>query len=70
MNNFTERTWVMVQMEAKIKALMETYIKYPPRKLQSMGYDGPIELSKYQKFMYIREQLEKNGFNIPLPSGN
>ena len=26
---------------------MKTYVKYPPRKLQSMGYDGPlIELSR------------------------
>jgi arylsulfatase len=49
---------------------MKTYIKYPPRKLQSMGYDGPIELSKYQKFQYVREMLAKDGINIPLPTGN
>jgi arylsulfatase A-like enzyme len=70
MNNFTERTWTMVPIEAAIKELMMTYIKYPPRKLQSMGYDGPMELSKYQKFMYIREQLDKEGFNLQLPTGN
>jgi arylsulfatase len=49
---------------------MATYVKYPPRKLQSMGYDGPIELSKYQKFQYIQEMLAKDGVNIPLPTGN
>ena len=25
---------------------MKTYSQYPPRKLQSMGYDGPIEISQ------------------------
>jgi arylsulfatase len=70
MNNWTERTWTMVPITAAIEKLMETYIKYPPRKMQSMGYDGPIELSKYQKFNWIREQLQKDGVKLPLPAGN
>jgi len=70
MNNYTERTWTMVTIAGAIKDLMKTYVQYPPRKLQSMGYDGPIELSKYQQFQWIREQLHKEGVNIPLPTGN
>jgi len=70
MNNYTERTWTMVTIAGEIKKLMETYVKYPPRKLQSMGYDGPIELSKYQQFQWVREQLGKEGVHIPLPTGN
>jgi hypothetical protein len=70
MNNFTDHTWTLVPVEMAIKELMETYVKYPPRKLQSMGYDGPIELSKYQKFQYIREALKNEGVNIPMPAGN
>jgi len=70
MNNFTEHTWTMVTFGESISALMKTYVKYPPRKLQSMGYDGPIEISKYQKFLWVREQLEKEGVKIPLPTGN
>ncbi len=70
MNNYTERTWTMVPISAAIEKLMKTYVQYPPRKLQSMGYDGPIEISRYQKFQYIREQLQKDGVKIPLPSGN
>jgi len=70
MNNFTERTWAMVPVEQVITKLMKTYVQYPPRKLQSMGYDGPIEISKYQKFQYVREMLQKDGVNIPLPTGN
>jgi arylsulfatase len=70
MNNFTERTWTLVTISEAIKDLMKTYVKYPPRKLQSMGYDGPITLSNYQKFQYIREMLDKEGVTITLPTGN
>jgi arylsulfatase A-like enzyme len=70
MNNYTERTWTMVPIGQELSELMKTYVKYPPRKLQSMGYDGPIEISKYQKFQYVREMLAKDGIVIPLPTGN
>jgi hypothetical protein len=49
---------------------MKTYVKYPPRKMQSLGYTGPITLSQYQRFAYIREILEKEGISIPIPTGN
>ena len=70
MNNYTERTWMMVPMGQVITELMKTYVKYPPRKMQSMGYDGPVTLSGYQKFQWVREELGKEGVNIPLPTGN
>jgi hypothetical protein len=70
MNNFTESTWIAPVMAEEIKKLMETYVKYPPRKLQSMSYDGPITLSSYQKFEWMREQLQKEGVHIPFPTGN
>jgi arylsulfatase A-like enzyme len=70
MNNYTERTWTMVPISMAIEKLMKTYVEYPPRKLQSMGYDGPVELSKYQKFEWIREALKNQGVNIALPTGN
>ena len=70
MNNFTERTWVMITISEEIKKLMQTYVQYPPRKVQSASYTGPITLSNYQKFEWIREQLKKEGVNIPLPTDN
>ena len=60
----------MVPIAQKIEGLMKTYIQYPPRKMQSMAYDGPIEISKYEKFQWVREQLMKEGIKIELPSGN
>jgi arylsulfatase A-like enzyme len=70
MNNYTERTWTMVTISAAIKDLMKTYVKYPPRKLQSEVYTGPITITQYERFQSMRELLEKEGVNIPMPSGN
>ena len=70
MNNYTERTWTMVTFNDAIGKLMKTYIEYPPRKLQSEVYTGPITISNYQKFQWVREQLMKDGVHLPLPTGN
>ena len=70
MNNYTERTWMGVVMGEEINKLMKTYVQYPPRKLQSLTYTGPITLSNYQRFEWLRDQLKKEGFNLPLPTGN
>jgi arylsulfatase len=70
MNNYTERTWTLVTINEAVKKKVETYLKYPPRKLQSEVYTGPITLSNYQKFKWVREELGKDGINLPLPTGN
>jgi arylsulfatase len=70
MNNFTERTWITVPISAAVENLMKTYLQYPPRKMQSMGYDGPVEISQYQQFQWVRDALMKEGVNISLPTGN
>jgi arylsulfatase len=70
MNNFTERTWMGVLMEQELKKIMTTYVKYPPRKVQSYGYTGPITLSDYERLQSVREILAKEGVNVPMPSGN
>jgi arylsulfatase A-like enzyme len=70
MSNITERTWTVVTISEAIKELMKSYVKYPPRKLQSMTYSGPITISDYERFQHVREQLEKQGVNLPMPTGN
>ncbi|MCX6915401.1 MAG: arylsulfatase, partial [Verrucomicrobia bacterium] len=70
MNNFTERTWLAPVMQTELQRVMKTFIEYPPRKLQSDGYTGPITISAYEKFGWLREQLKKDGVSISLPTGN
>jgi arylsulfatase A-like enzyme len=70
MNNFTERTWMAVPMQEELKNVLASFVKYPPRKLQSMGYTGPITISAYQRFAWLREQLKKEGVTLTMPTGN
>jgi arylsulfatase len=70
MNNYTERTWTLVTINQAIRDLMQTYVEYPPRKLQGEGYSGPITLTQYQRLQFVREALQKEGFNLTLPTGN
>ena len=59
MNNYTERTWTLVTINEAITNLMKTYLKYPPRKLQSEAYSGPITISQYERFAHVRESRKK-----------
>jgi len=70
MTTFTESTWALPVASELIAKKMKTYIDYPPRKLQSDVYTGPITITKYQRFKHIRDELKKDGFHIGLPSGN
>jgi arylsulfatase len=60
----------MVTVSDAMKDLMQTYVKYPPRKLQSESYSGPITLTQYQRFQFLKDALAKEGFHIGLPTGN
>ncbi|WP_116133637.1 arylsulfatase [Tropicimonas sp. IMCC34043] len=70
MTNWTETTWAMVQANDSITNLMKTYVQYPPRKLQSESYSGPITITNYQRFQWAKDALAKDGVNIGMPTGN
>jgi len=70
MNNFTERTWTLPTFNEEIAKKLKTYVEYPPRKLQSDVYTGPITITKYQMYKNIREDLKKEGVHLPMPTGN
>jgi arylsulfatase len=70
MNNLTESTWALVPANEVTQKLMKTSLDYPPRPLQSETYTGPITHSRYFRFQNVREELEKQGFSLPMPTGN
>jgi arylsulfatase len=70
MNNYTERTWIMITISDSINKLMKTYVQYPPRKLQSESYAGPLTLTDYQRLQSVRDLLAKDGIHLPMPTGN
>jgi hypothetical protein len=66
MNNFTEHTRYLPVVNDAVTELMQTYVQYPPRPLQSEGYSGPITLTQYQRFQNVRDQLQQQGFSLGL----
>ena len=70
MNGFTEHTWMAPIMGIELQRVMKTFVEYPPRKLQSETYTGPITISAFEKFSWLREQLKKDGIHIQMPTGN
>ncbi|MBC2601566.1 arylsulfatase [Puniceicoccus vermicola] len=70
MTNWTERTWALVSFGEATSKLMKTYAQYPPRKLQSEVYTGPVTLTDYERYEHIREAVEKEGISLPMPTGN
>jgi arylsulfatase len=49
--------------------LMKTYVQYPPRKLQSATYTGPLTITDYQRFQQIRDQLKAQGVTVGIGGG-
>jgi len=43
MNNYTERTWLAPVMKQELQKVMKTFAQYPPCKLRSDGFAGPVE---------------------------
>jgi len=70
MTNFTESTWAAIPFNVAVQKLMKTYVQYPPRKVQSEAYSGPITLSQYERFTFMQDALKKQGFSLPMPTGN
>lgn len=65
MNSFTEKTWTMVIFNKAVQDLMQTYLKYPPRPLQSEGYSGPMEINKFRNLQEAKRLLNERGIKLP-----
>ncbi|MGX1305695.1 arylsulfatase A-like enzyme [Amorphus suaedae] len=70
MTTFTEATWTLPVANEAVAKKVKTYVQYPPRKLQSDVYTGPITITDYQRYEWVRNALEKQGVNLGLPTGN
>lgn len=59
MTNWTEKTWTMVMFNDVLKKVMESYVKYPPRSIQSASYSGEIKNSQYQIIERLKSRLNE-----------
>lgn len=65
MNSWTEKTWTMVIFTKLGQDLMQTYIDYPPRKLQSEAYSGPMSITRFRTIQQAKELLQQKGIKLP-----
>jgi arylsulfatase len=68
MTTFTEKTWTLPIFNHASQKLIASFNEYPPRKLQSETYTGPLTITRFRKIEEIKALLKKKG--IELPSGN
>jgi len=58
MTSWTEKSWTMPIFDEVLKQSLDSYIKYPPRPVQSVSYTGPVRNSKFQRVEALRQRLE------------
>jgi arylsulfatase len=49
--------------------IMKSYETYPPRKMQSEVYTGPMTIERFRKIEEIKDLLKKKGIQIPVLDG-
>jgi arylsulfatase len=64
MNNFTEKTWTIIMFNNAISKLVETYQKYPPRKMQSASLGGPMTIDKFRMIEKVKAELKERGYDL------
>ena len=65
MTTFTEKTWTLPIFNQATRKLIESYVKYPPRKLQSETYTGPLTIQRFRRIQEIKQLLKKRGIELP-----
>ncbi|MBK0368339.1 arylsulfatase [Flavobacterium sp. SE-1-e] len=65
MNSYTEKTWTLPIFNKATQELMKSYLQYPPRKLQSEVYTGPLEITRFRNLEEAKKILDEKGIIIP-----
>lgn len=65
MNSYTEKTWTLPIFNKAIQNLMQTYIQYPPRPLQSETFTGPTEITRFRNIQEAKKFLDEKGVKLP-----
>ncbi|QZE15723.1 arylsulfatase [Halosquirtibacter laminarini] len=68
MNSFTESTWTTPMMTMHLEEILNTYVKYPPRPVQSEGYSGSLSITRFRELMKINKEMKEKGFDLKITS--
>ena len=71
MNNFTERTWMVVDHRRAIKKLMKTYVQVSAAQAAERRLHRPDHAVGLPEVpVRSRNSLAKEGVSMPMPTGN
>lgn len=59
-----ENTWAVPFFMGKLSDIIASYEKYPPRKMQSDTYSGPLSIDRFRALERIAPVLKKQGIDI------
>lgn len=65
MNSQTETTWAVPIMTQALQSVMESYVKYPPRPLQSESYSGPMTIARFRTIEQAKEYMRQKKIKLP-----
>ena len=70
MNNFTETTWMGVLMDRRTREGDEDLRQVSAAQATKHRLYRPHQISDYQRFEWVRQQLATEGVTLNLPTGN
>jgi len=65
MNSQTETTWAAPIMTQQLQKVMESFVKYPPRPVQSDSYAGPMSISRFRTIEQAKKLMEQKKIELP-----
>ena len=70
MNSWTEKTWTLVIFNQQIEQLIQSYIKYPPRPMQSEVFTGEMQIERFRTIEQAKKLLNEKKVTLPPLSGD
>lgn len=65
MNSQTETTWAAPIMTQQLQKIMQSFVDYPPRPVQSDTYAGPMSITRFRTIQEAKELLKQKQIDIP-----
>ena len=65
MNSQTETTWAAPIMGDQMKTVMQSFVEYPPRPVQSDSYPGPMSITRFRTIEQAKKLLKQKKIKLP-----
>ncbi len=65
MNGQTETTWAAPIMTQQLQKIMESFVKYPPRPVQSDTYAGPMSPTRFRTIEQAKKLMKQKKIKLP-----